>query len=169
MDLQFFFFEITYGCNINREQEQILMFKLYLKFPGTAGKQSQRERPEVAEAPLGLLWGRRPSAATKVLQNANQGGTAARSTDFGLWAALSTSFAFSNLAQNPQNLTDKPGGRAVAPPLDCRPEQERTQAEPRPPSHHGSHLPPACLQLPKQRGYKSQPASRGEPAPRACS
>lgn len=65
MDLQFFFFEITYGCNINREQEQIFVFKLYLKFPGTAEKQSQRERPEVAEAPLRLLWGRRLSAATE--------------------------------------------------------------------------------------------------------
>lgn len=126
MDLQFFFFEITYGCNINREQEQILMFKLYLKFPGTAEKQSQRERPEVAEAPLGLLWGRRLSAATEV-PHPNQGGTAARSTDFSLWAALSTSFASSNLAQNLQNLTDKRGGRAVAG------EDTGTATSPKPP------------------------------------
>lgn len=65
MDLQFFFLEITHGCNINREQEQIFMFKLYLKFPGTAEKQSQRQRPETAEAPLTLLWGRCFSTAYK--------------------------------------------------------------------------------------------------------
>lgn len=65
MDLQFFFLEITHGCNINREQEQIFMFKSYLKFPGTAEKQSQRQRPETAEAPLTLLWGRCLSTAYK--------------------------------------------------------------------------------------------------------
>lgn len=34
------------------------MFKLYLKFPVAAEKQSQRQRPEMAKAPLTLLWGR---------------------------------------------------------------------------------------------------------------
>lgn len=140
MDLQFFFFEITYGCNINREQEQIFMFKLYLKFPGTAEKQSQRQRPEMAEAPLMLLWGRHLSAAYK--SATSKRGRHSCQEYFSLWTALSTSFAFSKPAheQNLQNLTDKRGGRAAAaPPSDSRPRESLSPAA-LPPSHHGSHL-----------------------------
>lgn len=121
------------------------MFKLYLKFPGTAEKQSQRQRPEMAEAPLTLLWGRHLSAAYK--SATSKRGRHSCQEYFSLWAALSTSFAFSKLAheQNLQNLTDKRGGRAaVAPPLDSRPEEQRhgesLSPAALPPGHHGSHL-----------------------------
>lgn len=89
----------------------------------------------------------------------NQGGTAARNTDFSLWAALSTSFAFSNLAQN---LTDKRGGRAVAPPLDCRPRAG--DHVPRATTGHTCHQ-PACS---SQKTRLQIPASEQRTASTPC-
>lgn len=170
MDSQFFFFEITYGCNINREQEQIFMFKLYLKFPGTAEKQSQRQRPEVAEAPLRLLWGRRLSAAYKPATS-KRGRHSCQEYTFqplGCFQHLICILKSCTHEQNPQNFSDKTGGRAVTPLLDCRAEEERAQGEPVPSST--SPKPPRVTPAaPKKQSYKSQPASRGQPAPRAYS
>lgn len=98
----------------------------------------------------------------------NEGGTAARNTDFSLWAALSTSFAFSNLAQNrTYRIEAEPPRHLRIPDLRRRGHRESLSPAALPPSHHGSHLPPACLQLPKKRAHKPQPGSRGQPAPRA--
>lgn len=106
----------------------------------------------------------------------NEAGTAARNTDFSLWAAFSTSFAFSNLAhtQNLQHLADKQGGRAAAaPPSHPRPEEARAQREPVPSSASSkpARVTPATSTpaAPQKRGYKSQPGSRGQPAPCAYS
>lgn len=159
MDLQFFFFEITDGCNINREQEQIFMFKLYLKFPGTAEMQSQREGPEVAGAPLRLLWGRRlcchKSATSK------PGRHSCQNTDFSLWAALSTHL-HSQILHRMSLTRDEAELWHLHWIAD--PEQETTS--PKPPRVTPATSMPAA---PKKTDYKPQPASRGQPAPRACS
>lgn len=105
----------------------------------------------MAEAPLTSLWGRHLSAAYK--SATSKRGRHSCQEYFSLWAALNTSFAFPNVAheQNLQNLTNRRGGRAAA---GSRPEDRHREslspAAP-PPSHHGSHLLPACLQLPKNQ------------------
>lgn len=155
MDLQFFFSEITHGCNINREQEQIFMFKLYLKFPGTAEKQSQRQRPEMAEAPLTLLWGRCFSTAYKsaTSKRGRHSCQECRFQPLGCFQHLVC--ILKSCTRTEPTESHRRAGRQSCHGASVRSQtrggghRESLSPAALPPSHHGSHLPPACLQLPK--------------------
>lgn len=124
-----FFFKITYGCIINREQEQTFMFKLYLKFPVTTEKQSQRQRPKMAKVPLTLLGGKaslyRLQKRHIQMREAQLPGRHILAS--GLLSAPRLHFQIHTRTEptesHLQAKTATDGGRAAAsPPLDYRPE-----------------------------------------------
>lgn len=132
------------------------MFKLYLKFPGTAEKQSQRQRPETAEAPLTLLWGRCFSTAYKsaTSKRGRHSCQECRFQPLGCFQHLvcilksCTSTEPYRISQTSRE-AELPRCLRQIPDPRRRGHRESLSPAALPPSHHGSHLPPACLQLPK--------------------
>lgn len=146
------------------------MFKSCLKFSGTAEKQSQRQRPEMAEAPLTLLWGRHLSAAYK--SATSKRGRHSCQEYFSLWAALSI-LKSCKRAEPTESHRQARRQSCCGASVGFQTRGAEAQGEPVPsstPSKPPRVTPATSMPAaPKKRAYKSQPGSRGQPALRAYS
>lgn len=131
------------------------MFQIYLNFPGTAEKQSQRRRPEMAEAPLTLLWGRHLSTASKSATS-SRGRHSCQQYRFEPLGCFQHLLYILKPCPKPTEshwqVRRQSCCRRHSQIPDPRRRGHRDSLSPAalPPSHHHrSHLPPAGLQLPK--------------------